>query len=769
MRYGTFYVDVRELVALSTGDGVGDEGMVETVLKLLRDLESTSPNQKLVRARIVRLFLREWPADGGDLERGGCVRRDNRIVWDVLKSLIVGGFEAHRAASVRLSTSARGQALPQQRVSEELGRSRAAIGAAARASAARSGSASGRTGVFGGGNTFGRNAEEEISYSSRGRDGERAEREEEREGENGDRPPSPPMAEASAETSQPRTLSVEGIDEKIERLVAVGVARILRDGERRYGDDAGRRDARDSTRVEAEVRPRRREDQRHGERARGGRGGESRRYGGNEAAAHHRAEYARRYIARDRDRDDFVRGGDDYRRGGNAPYGRASYDEEPRYGSRRLDQVRSLRRDEQFYADRSEQFGSGHLKHYHRALDSIATAHTVLGDQLSLDHGTPIVLGRKMGEFRRTGVATGRLMDVEAHRCILSEHELSLLEARATMADHEATEEATMNGPHVGIMGALLAGVREAARPGAFNLIAKSNLRTCLHNVMEVAGDTRLYRPSRPASQQSNQDITSKRGAQFVQAGTTFNFCEPPVNFCIREAAVMKFTSCNLDAAHLDALAVLRMLAGDMPGFVVAAGVILESWFVRAHAIREHCQREGDSEAVAAFATFLIFEATAQAAVVETGGSVWGELVPGAAYDAAKIAVEFTRDLVRDSTSALSERPGALWFDMSKARRDESVKMRVPANSAGKLRSYARRYEVATQSGGATRRARTNKVHENQLNKLRAQHTVAAKAQTTRLNKLKAELTLANTKLRTANGAISQAKAAAAAAAAAGQ
>ena len=148
---------------------------------------------------------------------------------------------------------------------------------------------------------------------------------------------------------------------------------------------------------------------------------------------------------------------------------------------------------------------------------------------------------------------------------------------------------------------------------------------------------------------------------------------------------------------------------------------------------------------------------------------MWGELEPGAAYDASKIAVEFTRDLVRDSTSALSERPGALWFDMSKARRDESVKMRVPANSAGKLRSYARRYEVATQSGGATSRTKTNRAHENQLNKLRAQHAVAAKAQTTRLNKLKGELTLANTKLRTANGAISKAKAAAAAAAAAGQ
>ena len=144
MRYDAFNVDVRELVALSTEDGVGDEGMVEAVLRLLRDLESTSPGQKVVRARIVRLFLREWPADGGNLERGGCVRRDNRIVWDVLKNLIVGGFEAHRAASVRLSASARGQALPQQRVSEELGRSRAAIGAAARASAARSGSASGR-------------------------------------------------------------------------------------------------------------------------------------------------------------------------------------------------------------------------------------------------------------------------------------------------------------------------------------------------------------------------------------------------------------------------------------------------------------------------------------------------------------------------------------------------------------------------------------------------------------------------------------------------
>lgn len=773
MHLGEFVAGVRGIVVAGTVDGAVDDGMAGSVLKLLLDLESTGPDEKALRARVVRLFLRDWPVDGGDPERSSCIRRGNRIVWEVLKVLIVGGFEAQRTASGRLSESARRQTLRRRRASEESGPPGEMIAAAARASATRSGAASGREAAFGGGNTFGRIAEEEVSDPSRGRGGDRTEREEEREGEGGDGPPSPPRGEASAEVTQPRLYTAEEVA-RIGHILARRPRRggeLVRDSRRgvpQYDDDVGRRNAREPPRVETGGGARRRGDRRDEEQARGRRGDESRRHGGIGAAARDRAEYGGQHDARGRGRDELERRSDGYWRGGYAPFDATRFEDE-RYDPRLSDQGRRRRWEDEYNAERGVEFGRRHMAGHHEAVEDISRARTFLADEPSLDRGTRVIVARGMGEFRRTGGTTGRLTDVEARRCLLSEHDLRVLDARATLADYENTEEATKYGLHVGLMAALKAGVLEAAQPGTLALIDRSDFRSYLYAVIAMTGKTFLYRPSRPATESENQDVTSRRGARYAQACPALYFCEPPLNFCVRDASTLKFTSCNLDAAHLDTMVVLQMLAGDMPEFVVAAGVILETWFVRAHAIHERCQREGYSGAVAALATFLLFEASAQAAVSEAGGAVWGDLVPGAAYDAAKIAVEFTNDLVRDPDSAVTERSGALWFDMSKARRDESVKMRVPPNSAGKLRSYARRYEVATQSGGATSRTKTNRAHENQLNKLRAQHAVAAKAQTTRLNKLKSELTLANTKLRTANGAINKAKAAAAAAAAAGQ
>ena len=93
MHLGEFVAGVRGIVVAGTVDGAVDDGMAGSVLKLLLDLESTGPDEKALRARVVRLFLRDWPVDGGDPERSSCIRRGNRIVWEVLKVLIVGGFE----------------------------------------------------------------------------------------------------------------------------------------------------------------------------------------------------------------------------------------------------------------------------------------------------------------------------------------------------------------------------------------------------------------------------------------------------------------------------------------------------------------------------------------------------------------------------------------------------------------------------------------------------------------------------------------------------